>query len=90
MERTKLEEYAVIRRGGKGVRNIKVSEKNGSVVSTSIVNDADEFIIVTKKGQVIRLEVNQINVIGRNTSGVRLIRVNENDSVATVAKINKE
>ena len=89
-KRTKLEEYAVIRRGGKGVRNIKVSEKNGHVVSTSIVNDNDEIIIISKKGQIIRLDLNQINIIGRNTSGVRVIRLNENDSVASVAKISKE
>lgn len=89
-KRTKLEEYALIRRGGKGVRNIKVSEKNSFVVSTSIVNDSDEIIIITKKGQIIRLDIGQINVIGRNTSGVHVIRLNENDSVASVAKISKE
>ncbi|MEK6936704.1 MAG: DNA gyrase subunit A [Nanoarchaeota archaeon] len=89
-KRTKLEEYALIRRGGKGVRNIKVSEKNGHVVSTSIVKDDDEIIIISKKGQIIRLDTKQINVIGRNTSGVRVIRLNENDSVASVAKIEKE
>ena len=89
-KRTSLEEYAVIHRGGKGVRNIKVSEKNSFVVSTSIINDNDELIIITKKGQVIRLNVKDINIIGRNTSGVRLIRVNENDSVASVAKISNE
>ena len=89
-KRTKLEEYALIRRGGKGVRNIKVSEKNGPVVSTSIVDDNDEIIIISKKGQVIRLNTSQINIIGRNTSGVRVIRLNDNDSVASVAKIEKE
>ncbi len=89
-KRTKLEEYALIRRGGKGVRNIKVSEKNGHVVCTSIVNDNDEIIIISKKGQIIRLDASHINVIGRNTSGVRVIRLNDNDSVASVAKIDKE
>ena len=64
--------------------------KNSFVVSTSIINDNDELIIITKKGQVIRLNVKDINIIGRNTSGVRLIRVNENDSVASVAKISNE
>ncbi len=89
-KRTSLEEYAVIHRGGKGVRNIKVSEKNSFVVSTSIVNDNDELIIITKKGQVIRLNVKDINIIGRSTSGVHLIRLNESDSVASVAKISNE
>ncbi len=89
-KRTSLEEYALIRRGGKGVRNIKISEKNSFVVSTSIVNDNDELIIITKKGQIIRLNVKDINIIGRNTSGVHLIRLNENDSVANIAKISKE
>ena len=89
-KRTNLEEYALIKRGGKGVRNIKVSEKNGYVVSTSIVDDNDEIIIISKKGQIIRLDASHINIIGRNTSGVRVIRLNENDSVASVAKISKE
>src|SRR3990167_3821854 len=89
-KRTNLEEYALIRRGGKGVRNIKVSEKNGYVVSTTIVDDNDEIIIISKKGQIIRLDASHINIIGRNTSGVRVIRLNENDSVASVAKISKE
>jgi DNA gyrase subunit A len=72
-KRTALEEYRRTHRGGKGIIDIKTSERNGSVVAMLQGTDADELMIVTNKGMIIRTRVAEISVIGRNTQGVRLI-----------------
>ncbi len=87
-KRTKISEYRLINRGGKGVRNIKVTEKNGKVVGVKAVRSEDDILCVTDKGQVIRMNVNGISCIGRNTQGVRLVRLREDDKVAKVTKIS--
>ncbi len=89
-KRTRISEYRLIRRGGKGVRNIKVTEKNGNVVGIECVKDNEEIICITDKGQVIRMGVNGISRIGRNTQGVRLVRLKEGDKLASVSKVIKE
>lgn len=86
-KRTKISEYRLIHRGGSGVRNIKVTEKNGKVVGVKSVRDGDEIMCITDKGQVIRMSVDGISCIGRNTQGVRLVRLREGDKVASVSKI---
>ena len=86
-KRTKVEEYSKISRGGMGVINIKLSDKNGNVVSVISVNDGDEILVVTKKGQITRIPVNDISVIGRNTQGVRIIKLSEDDELSYIYKI---
>jgi len=86
-KRTKIEEYRLISRGGKGVRNIITSPRNGKVINIKIVKDEDELMVVSKKGILIRIPIKNISVIGRNTQGVRIIKMDEGDSVVSVAKI---
>lgn len=89
-KRTSIEDYRVTNRGGKGVINVKTSERNGEVVAIKEVRDTDELILITKKGIANRQAVSQINVIGRNTQGVRLIRLGKDDLVTDVARVVKE
>ena len=89
-KRTSLEEYRVQGRGGKGLINIKVTERNGRVVGIKQVTEADELMIMTTAGNLIRLPVRELAVISRNTQGVRLISLNDDDLVACVATIEEE
>lgn len=86
-KRTKEEEYRLIRRGGKGVTNIKITEKNGNVVGVTTVYDTDDLLCITEKGIAIRMKTKDISVIGRNTQGVRIMKLEGNDKVKTVAKV---
>ena len=86
-KRTEMSEYRVTRRGGKGVRNIKITDKNGNVVGIKTVKDEDEAMFITQNGVVIRTTVNGISKIGRSTQGVRLIKLREGDKVKTVTRI---
>jgi len=89
-KRTNISEYRLISRGGSGVRNIICSERNGKVVSINSVTDENQIMLITKNGITIRMQVSQIHVIGRNTQGVRMINLHENDKLVSVAKIIKE
>ncbi len=89
-KRTVLTEYRVQRRGGKGLIDIKTSDRNGPVVAISKAVDADEVMITTTRGIIIRTRVADINMIGRNTQGVRLIRLDEGDAVGSLAKLPEE
>jgi len=89
-KRTKLSDYRVIKRGGKGVISIKTTKRNGPVVAVKVVNDGDELMIMTAQGQMIRLPVSGISVIGRNTQGVRVINLNPGDRVTDVACVVSE
>ncbi len=89
-KRTKTGEYRKQARGGKGIFNIKTSERNGCVVYSCQVTDPDQLMIVTAAGKVIRLRVSDISIIGRNTQGVRLINLGENEKVVSVAKLAEE
>jgi len=86
-KRTEMGEYTLIKRGGSGVINIKTSERNGDVIGIKTVKEGDEILVVTKKGQVIRVPVKDISIIGRATQGVRMIRLDEGDKVTTVARV---
>ncbi len=86
-KRTKIDEYRAQSRGGKGIGTINVTEKNGLVVGLKVVNEQHEVMVITQSGIVIRQDVKGISLLGRRTQGVRIIRVNENDQVATFAKI---
>jgi DNA gyrase subunit A len=89
-KRTALDEYRVQGRGGKGLINIKVTERNGRVVGIKQVTEADELMIMTTAGNLIRLPVRELAVISRNTQGVRLISLHNDDAVACVATIEEE
>ncbi len=88
-KRTMLDEYRLIKRGGKGVINIITSERNGNVVGTVVVQD-DDLILMSEKGVVIRTQAKDISCIGRNTQGLRVMRLEEGDKVVSVAKITRE
>ncbi len=89
-KRTALSEYRSQSRGGKGLIDIKTTDRNGPVVAIAKVTDGDEVMLTTTSGMVIRTKVSDINLIGRNTQGVRLIRVEEGDSVGSLAKLPEE
>ena len=86
-KRSSLDEYRFISRGGKGVRNIICNERNGKVVDVKAVIDTDELMVVSQKGIIIRMPVKNINVIGRNTQGVRIMKLETGDKVVSIAKI---
>ena len=88
-KRTPLEEYRTQGRGGYGIINIKTGEKTGEVVGSRAVSEEEELIILTTKGTSIRIPVKDIGVIGRNTQGVRLIKLKEGEEVAGFSVIRK-
>ncbi len=88
-KRTEMNDYNVINRGGVGVINIKITDKNSNVVAVNPVTNKDEIILITKNGVVIRIPAKSINVIGRNTQGVRIIKLEKEDSLVS-AEIVKE
>jgi len=86
-KRSEMDEYRLIRRGGKGVINIKTSDRNGRVVGIKTVKDDDEVMFITKNGVTIRTGVKGISKIGRNTQGVRLMKLKDKDKVINVTRI---
>jgi len=86
-KRTSINEYRLVRRGGSGVRNIICNERNGNVIAVDLVQDGDDIMVISKNGTVIRIPVSGINVIGRNTQGVRVIKLEEKDQVVAAARI---
>jgi DNA gyrase subunit A len=86
-KRTLTGEYRIQGRGGKGILTIKTSERNGQVVYAYQVTDQDQLMIITASGKIIRLRVEEIKVIGRNTQGVRLIQLAEGEKVVGIAKV---
>ena len=86
-KRSPISDYRLINRGGSGVINIKTNERNGGVIVIKSVSDEDELMLISVNGQVIRTSAKFISVIGRNTQGVRLMRLNQGDKVADAARI---
>jgi len=82
--------YRKQRRGGKGLRDIRTSDRNGLVVGISSVRDSDDIMLITTQGMVNRTHVREIRVVGRNTQGVRIMNLNESDKIASIAKIAQE
>eukprot|EP00119_Amphimedon_queenslandica_P020406 XP_019860825.1 PREDICTED: uncharacterized protein LOC100641400 [Amphimedon queenslandica] len=80
-------EYRRQSRGGKGLRSIRTSERNGSVVAAQTVSQEDEIMLITDGGKLVRTRVNEISVVGRNTQGVRLINLGESEALAGVEKV---
>jgi DNA gyrase subunit A len=86
-KRSEISEYRLTNRGGKGVINIKTSDRNGPVVAIKEVLDDDELMIISQHGIVIRLPLTNVRVMGRATQGVRLINLDEGDKVIDVARV---
>jgi DNA gyrase subunit A len=84
-KRTPTEEYRAQSRGGIGLINIKVTEKTGFVVGVKVVNENQEFMLISTEGIVIRSNINEVSVINRNTQGVKVMNMDDNDKVAAVA-----
>ena len=89
-KRTQISEYRLINRGGSGVINIQCSERNGNVVTICDVTDNDDIIFVSKNGIVIRCPSTDISVIGRNTQGVRIMKLEDKDKVVSAVKVARE
>jgi len=89
-KRTLVSEYRLIKRGGKGVINIKTTDRNGNVVGMKAVCDSDELILITEKGILIRTGVKDIRETGRNAAGVRLIKIDDGDKLVAMAKVDAE
>ena len=89
-KRTQISEYRLINRGGSGGINIQCSERNGSVVSICSVTDNDDIIFISKNGIIIRVPSTDISVIGRNTQGVRIMKLEANDKVVATVKVPRE
>jgi len=86
-KRSSVDDYRITNRGGKGVKTINISDKTGSLIAIKDVIDGDELMIMNKSGITIRMAVSDMRVMGRATQGVRLIKLQENDTIAAVAKI---
>ncbi|GAB4287857.1 MAG: DNA gyrase subunit A [Ignavibacteriaceae bacterium] len=89
-KRSAINEYRVTHRGGKGVITVKTSDKVGKMIAMMEVVDRDELVIISTRGMVIRQSVKDIRVMGRNTQGVRVIRLKDGDSIADIAKVVSE
>jgi DNA gyrase subunit A len=82
--------YRKQRRGGKGIRDIRTSERNGPVVGVAAVRGSDDIMLITTGGMVNRTHVSEIRVVGRNTQGVRVMNLKEGDRIASLAKVARE
>ena len=91
-KRTDISEFNIQRRGGKGVKCYKITEKSGNVVGAKIVDDSREMLLITNEGIVIRISVNDISVLGRNTSGVKVMNIDADSNIviAGIAKVRDE
>lgn len=89
-KRTSEEEYRLQSRGGVGLKTIQITDKNGPMVAVKTVDGSEDLMLITINGMLIRMDVNDISLIGRSTQGVRLIRLGDEELVATVAKVEKE
>ncbi|MDB0440282.1 DNA gyrase subunit A [Clostridioides difficile] len=89
-KRTNIEEYRSQIRAGKGIKTYNISEKTGTIVGAEMVNEDDEIMIINSDGVLIRIRVNEISLFGRVTSGVKLMKTNEEVNVVSIAKINIE
>jgi DNA gyrase subunit A len=87
-KRSKIDDYRVTNRGGKGVKTINITKKTGELIAIKNVQDGNDLMIINKSGIIIRLSVDTLRVMGRATQGVRLINLREKDAIAAVAKVD--
>ena len=88
-KRSALEDYRITNRGGKGVKTINITDKTGDLISLKNVSDLDDLMVINKSGITIRIGVDTLRVMGRATQGVKIIRLREEDKIASVAKVSK-
>ncbi|MFZ7115384.1 MAG: DNA gyrase subunit A [Bacteroidota bacterium] len=86
-KRSEVEEYRITNRGGKGVKTINITEKTGNLIAVKVVDDSDDLMIINKSGVTIRMSIGELRIMGRATQGVRLIRLDDDDEIASVAKV---
>jgi len=89
-KRSEVDDYRITNRGGKGVKTLNITEKTGNLISIKNVTDDDDLMIINKSGITIRMSVKDLRVMGRATQGVRLIRIDDGDEIAAVAKVDIE
>lgn len=89
-KRSKLEDYRITNRGGKGVKTLTITEKTGNLIAIKNVHNDNELMIINEAGVVIRLDMSNLRTMGRATQGVRLINLKSNDKIAAVAKVEKD
>jgi DNA gyrase subunit A len=88
-KRSRIEDYRVTNRGGKGVKTINVTEKTGNLVAIKSVSDTDDLMIITESGMTIRLAINSVRLMGRTAQGVKLINLKENSKIASIARVSQ-
>ena len=88
-KRSDIDDYRITNRGGKGVKTINITEKTGNLISLKNVTDIDDLMVINKSGITIRIGVDSLRVMGRATQGVKIIRLRDDDSIASVAKVSK-
>lgn len=89
-KRSDLDDYRVTNRGGKGVKTINITDKTGSLIAIKEVTDTDDLMIINRSGIIIRMGVSTLRIVGRATQGVRLIKIDDGDAIAAVAKVDVE
>ena len=89
-KRTAVEDYRITNRGGKGVITLNITEKTGQLIAIQNVTDEDGLMIINRSGVAIRMAVNELRVMGRNTQGVKLINLKNNDEIAAIAKVEMD
>ncbi len=87
-KRSDLEDYRITNRGGKGVKTLNITDKTGNLISIKEVKESDDLMIINKSGITIRMPVSDLRVMGRATQGVRLIKLDDDDEIASVAKVD--
>ena len=88
-KRTSAYEYRISNRGGKGITGILTSAKNGNVIDCFVVSEKDQIILVSDKGQIIRINVSQIRIAGRSTKGVNIFKIPVSDKIVSVSRIQE-
>ena len=86
-KRTYFDDFKVQSRAGKGVIAHKITEKTGRLADIKIVNESDDIMLISQDGTIIRMKVSEVNIISRNTQGVRLMRLSENNVVVSIARV---
>lgn len=89
-KRSQIDEYSIINRGGKGMKSMQITDKTGNVAAAKIVSELDDLLITTRNGIVIRLPISDVRIMGRATQGVKVIRLDDNDSIADVAVVRND
>lgn len=89
-KRTPEGEYRLQNRGGVGIKTCQITDKNGPLVAVKTVDGQEDIMLMTINGMLIRMDINDISITGRSTQGVRLIRLSDDELVASVAKVKKE